>query len=198
MTAVIGAIPQIIQAGIELLTSLITNLPTIIVEIVKAVPQIIGGIVDAFKNGMGSIVDIGINIVKGLWDGICGMADWLWKQISGFFGGIWDGICGFFGIHSPSKKFAEMGEYMAMGLGIGFGDEMDDVAKDMQNAIPHDFDTDVQASVNNFSGSPNAAVFDVTIPLSVDGAALTKVISRIQWSQNAVTVRNMGVTGCHN
>ena len=34
--------------------------------------------------------------------------------------------------------------------------------------------------------------FDVTIPLSIDGVSLTKVISRIQWNQNKVTVRNAG------
>ena len=38
---------QIIQAGIELLVSLIYNLPTIIIEIVKAVPQIIAALVRA-------------------------------------------------------------------------------------------------------------------------------------------------------
>jgi hypothetical protein len=34
--------------------------------------------------------------------------------------------------------------------------------------------------------------FNVTIPLAVDGITLTRIISQIQWSQNAVTVRNLG------
>ena len=32
----------------------------------------------------------------------------------------------------------------------------------------------------------------LTIPLTLDGATLTRIISQIQWSQNAVTVRNLG------
>ena len=48
---------------------------------------------------------------------------------------ILDGIENFFGIHLPSTLFANLGEFMAMGLGEGFGDEMKSVSEDMQNAI---------------------------------------------------------------
>ena len=81
---------------------------------------------------------------------------------------------------------------MAEGLGEGFGDEMKDVSKSMQNAIPSDFDLDMNGTVSGFNGVQTQA-FDVTIPLSIDGVPLTKVISRIQWNQNKVTVRNAGV-----
>ena len=40
VTAIIGSIPQIIDAGVRLLVSLIQNLPTIITTIVGAIPQI--------------------------------------------------------------------------------------------------------------------------------------------------------------
>ena len=60
-----------------------------------------------------------------------------------------DGIKGFFGIHSPSTLFAELGDNMAKGLGIGFGDEMKTVSADMQKAIPSEFDTDVKANINS-------------------------------------------------
>ena len=80
---------------------------------------------------------------------------------------------------------------MAEGLGEGFGDEMKDVSKSMQNAIPSDFDLDMNGTVSGFNGVQTQA-FDVTIPLSIDGVPLTKIISRIQWNQNKVTVRNTG------
>ena len=80
---------------------------------------------------------------------------------------------------------------MAEGLGEGFGDEMKDVSKSMQNAIPSDFDLDMNGTVSGFNGVQTQA-FDITIPLSIDGVPLTKVISRIQWNQNKVTVRNVG------
>ena len=189
--AVIGAIPQLVAAGVQLFIALIENLPTIIVEIVKAIPQIITGIVDAFGGYFGKMAEVGGNLLKGLWQGISDAGAWLWNQISGFFGGIVDGIKDFFGIHSPSKLFANLGGFMAEGLGEGFGDEMKDVSKSMQNAIPSDFDLDMNSTVSGLNGVRTQA-FDVTIPLSIDGVPLTKVISRIQWNQNKVTVRNAG------
>lgn len=189
--AVIGAIPQLVAAGVQLFIALIENLPTIIVEIVKAIPQIITGIVDAFGGYFGKMAEVGGNLLKGLWQGISDAGAWLWNQISGFFGGIVDGIKDFFGIHSPSKLFANLGGFMAEGLGEGFGDEMKDVSKSMQNAIPSDFDLDMNGTVSGFNGVQTQA-FDITIPLSIDGVPLTKVISRIQWNQNKVTVRNAG------
>ena len=78
---------------------------------------------------------------KGLWQGISNVTDWIWGKISGFFGGIVDGIKNFFGIRSPSTLFAGLGENMGQGIGVGFERAMDEVADDMQNAIPTAFDT---------------------------------------------------------
>jgi phage-related protein len=140
VSAIVGNIPMIIQAGIQLLVSLIKNLPTIIVEIVKAIPQIITGIINAIISFVPKLAETGLNLIKGLWQGISNAADWIWGKIKGFFGGIVDGIKNFFGIHSPSTLFAGLGENMGQGLGIGFENAMDDVAKDMQDAIPATFD----------------------------------------------------------
>ena len=143
-----------------MLTSLIKNLPTIIVEIVKAVPQIIAGIVKAFGSLMGEIVNIGGNIVKGLWEGIQQLASWLWDKVSGWISSIWDGICDFFGIHSPSDEMAWVGEMLVKGLSGSIdanggdavkaaeamsediNDVMHGLAKDMETALPTDFNVD--------------------------------------------------------
>ena len=160
VNAVLGNIDKIIMAGVELFVSLIENLPTIIVEIVKAVPQIIAGIVKSFGSLMYKIVEIGGNIVKGLWDGITGLASWLWDKVSGWISGIWDGICNFFGIHSPSKEMAWVGEMLVKGLAGSIDDNGDEavkaaedmsadindvmhgLAKDMETALPTDFNVD--------------------------------------------------------
>ena len=144
----------------ELFVSLIENLPTIIVEIVKAVPQIIAGIVKAFGSLMGEIVNIGGNIVKGLWEGIQQLASWLWDKVSGWISSIWDGICDFFGIHSPSDEMAWVGEMLVKGLSGSIEDNGDEavkaaeamsedindvmhgLAKDMETALPTDFNVD--------------------------------------------------------
>ena len=158
--AVINNIPLIVQAGIELLTSLIKNLPTIIVEIVKAVPQIITGIVNALGKGVSQLAEVGVNLVKGLWQGIQSLASWLWDKVSGWISSIWDGICDFFGIHSPSDEMAWIGEMLVKGLSGSIdanggeavkaaeamsediNDVMHGLAKDMETALPTDFNVD--------------------------------------------------------
>ena len=51
---------------------------------------------------------------------------------------------------------------------------------------------DMNSTVSEFNGFGQAQAFDVTIPLTIDGITLTKVVSRIQWNQNKITVRNAG------
>ena len=85
-------------------------------------------------------VSVGKNIVTGLWSGVSSMISWVKNKISGFVGDIVGGIKSLLGIHSPSRVFAGIGDNMAKGLGEGFTDEMDKVSKDINNAIPTDFD----------------------------------------------------------
>ena len=82
---------------------------------------------------------------------------------------------------------------MAEGLGEGFGDEMKDVSKSMQNAIPSDFDLDMNGSVSGFNGSSESRTIDLTQPITMNGNVLATIISQIQWSQNTATIRNLGV-----
>ena len=135
------------MAGVQLLVALVQNLPAIIAEVVKAIPQIITSIVEAIGGLAWKLVEAGGNLIKGLWQGISDAGAWLRDKISGFFGGVVDSIKNFFGIHSPSTLFAGLGENMAQGLGLGFGDQMNQVAKDMQSAIPTDFGLDARMNL---------------------------------------------------
>ena len=192
--ALIGSIPQIVETGVTLFISLIENLPTIIVEIVKAVPQIIAGLVQAFTESIPKIVEVGANLVKGLWDGIQSMISWLWDKVTGWVDGLVGGIKSLLGIHSPSTVFAGIGENMGAGIGVGFVDAMKGVEQDMQKAIPTNFNIDANLDgMVPVSGS-NGRAFNVTIPLTIDGTTLARILAEIQWSQNAVYVRNLGTT----
>ena len=214
VNALINSIPQIIQAGVELLVSLIANLPTIIVEIVKAIPQIITGIVSALGQGVSQIAEVGANLVRGLWQGIQSLAGWIWDKVSGWISGIWDGICSFFGINSPSKEMAWVGEMLVEGLAGAIdtnGKEavhsaehlaedissvMRGISTDMTTALPRRMD--LNTALHDIDTTPaiktRTQTIDVTIPLTIDGVTLARVLSQIQWSQNAVYVRNRGIT----
>ena len=89
----------------------------------------------------GKILDIGKNLVQGLWNGINNAKDWVLNKIKGFGESILKGIKSFFGIASPSKLFEEqVGKNLALGVGEGFAVSMEDVSRQMQSAIPNDFD----------------------------------------------------------
>lgn len=128
------ALPDILMAGVTLLMELIKAIPIIIVELVKAIPQIITCLVEGLGAGIVQIAEVGKNLIRGLWNGISDMAQWIYNKIKGFGEGIVNQLKSFFGIASPSKVFAEIGEYCAEGLGVGFEDEMDSVTDDMEDA----------------------------------------------------------------
>ena len=187
-------LPKIIEMGIKLIVQLAVGLVKAIPQLVAAIPQIIAALVQGLGQAVGAVVNIGKNIVQGLWQGIQSLASWISSKVSSFFSGIVNGAKRLLGIRSPSKVFAGIGENMGAGIGVGFTDAMSGVEKDMEKAIPTDFDLDMNGAVTGVNGmTATAQAFNVTIPLTLDGATLTRIISQIQWSQNAVTVRNLGV-----
>lgn len=210
--ALLASIPQLVEAGVTLFISLIENLPTIILEIGKAVPQIIAGIVTAFTESIPKIVEVGANLVRGLWEGIQSLASWLWDKVSGWIASIWDGICDFFGIHSPSKEMGWIGEMLVEGLAgsldkngktavrsaehlaDGISSVMQDMTADMQTAIPSHINMDTTLSgLSDVGRTSGGQAFNVTIPLTIDGTTLARILAEIQWTQNAAYIRNLGM-----
>ncbi len=172
-------IKKILKAAITLLGAIISAIPEIVVSLAKAAPQLVATIGTALSNGISTIKEIGKNLVKGLWEGIQSLATWIWDKVSGWASDLWDGICGFFGIHSPSKKFAWMGEMMTMGLAGGIEDTgkqavtaVTDMGKDIDNAmlgiangmqksLPAEFDVGMNANIGS--------VMESSYPMSGSG-----------------------------
>ena len=143
-------------------------------------------------------------MIKGIWNGISNAASWLWSKVSGFCDDLVNRIKRKLGIHSPSTVFAELGDYMAQGLGIGFTSQMTNVSRQMQKAIPTSFDFDISSNINRqFSGlksnlqmqsSSGYAVASSPINLNVEmgditvqGNADEKVLAKIQQAQKNAT-----------
>lgn len=96
---------------------------------------------DAVVNGLTSlperVLSIGGDIVRGIWNGISGAAGWLADKVKSFAGGILDGMKNALGIKSPSRVFRDqVGKYIAQGIGVGFENEMGNVTRQMQDAMP--------------------------------------------------------------
>ena len=159
-------LPAIIEMGIELIVQLAFGLIKAIPQLIAALPQIIAAIVNGLGQAVGAVFEIGKNIVSGLWQGIQSLASWLWDKVSGWISSIWDGICDFFGIASPSKEMGWVGKMMVEGLagsidsngyeavdavnsmGKDIDNVMKGIAKDMETALPTDFDVAANANID--------------------------------------------------
>ena len=112
-------------------------------------------VVDAFQAVVSNIVPVLNNVVKALWQGIQNVKDWLVGKIRGLGSTITAALKSVLGISSPSRVFRDqIGANLAFGLGEGFTDTMRRVTRDMENAVPTDFDIDanLNANVNGRAG----------------------------------------------
>lgn len=147
-------LPEILSTGLQMMVQLAAGIGRGVGNAVSGARKVVGAIVGAIKQAPGQIVSVGANIVKGLWQGLQNSVGWLREKVRGWVNGIMSDIKGFFGIHSPSRLMRdEVGKYLAMGIGVGFENEMSSVSKQMQDAMPS---TDVFAQPYDF-GTVSAA-----------------------------------------
>lgn len=103
----------------------------------RGASSMLSAVVNGLASLPGQVAGIGRQIVQGIWSGISGAAGWLASQVRSFASGILDGMKNALGIHSPSRLFRDqVGKYIAQGIGVGFEDEMGNVTRQMQDAMP--------------------------------------------------------------
>lgn len=138
--------------------------------------KLASNVVNAIKGLPGRMLSIGGDMVRGIWRGISDAAGWLTNKIKGFCDGVVSKVKGFFSIFSPSHVFRdEIGKNLALGIGVGFSDEMNEVAAQMEEAIPRDFDTTANLNANFNGGSGLGGMFTYTDLVNAFKEALTEV-----------------------
>lgn len=187
VTGLLGAIPDLVMyipriiasivdtfrqydwasIGTNLMTGLIDGIGGMIKKVSDKIRAVGKEMIDVFKKlfGINSpstvFAGFGKNLLEGLWNGIANIKDWLVKKIKSLGSTITDALKTVLGIHSPSTVFEnEIGVNLGLGVGVGFEKSMKQVAKDMQEAIPTDFDisSNVQAAVNTNTGFGNISL----------------------------------------
>lgn len=133
----------------------------------EGISNMVTSIVDTIKSLPEKMLEIGKNIVTGIWDGIKGAIDWIEGKIGEFTGGLVNGVKDVLGIHSPSKVFAGIGEYMAQGLGIGFAEQMASVKKQMSQAVPTSLESPQLAGIQGPDAGQNVGR-GMTVSLHID------------------------------
>lgn len=153
------------------------NIKSKVSEIGNKIKDFCGSVVTTLQELPTKAVELGKNLIQGLWNGINDKVDWVVQKIKGMGAKVTDAIKDIFGIASPSKVFAEIGDYLAQGLGLGFEDGMDDVTADMT------------ADMNGLTGSMTAEVTAYGSPDSgLSGTSNT-------YNGGAITVNVYGAEG---
>lgn len=155
--------PKLQTVGITLILKLAEGLIKSVPQLLLKIPQIISSIIGGFGNLYKNALDIGKNFITGLWNGINNAKDWILNKIKGFKDSVLNGIKSFFGIHSPSTLFRdEVGKNLALGIGVGFSNEMKSVSENMQDAIPTNFDTNINPNIVTGAYSSNLSTNSVS------------------------------------
>ena len=198
ITTIIGAVPKIISSLISAFTSRFGELKTVGTNLLKAtgegltayaknittsISNMVKGWINAIKNTLSTWKSMGSELLSGLWNGISDKAQWVYDRISGMGSNIINKVKGIFGIASPSKVFAEIGEYLAEGLGIGWENEMQNVNRKIGEDINYkgnielgtDFDDSALSRLDKVAtvAGNRVAVASSNNNISLDGMKLT-------------------------
>lgn len=100
--------------------------------------EVYGKVKELFK--VDNFRDLGKNIITGIWNGIDNAKQWMIDQFTGLKDSVLNGLKSVFGIASPSKLMEDMiGKNLALGIGVGFTDEMPDIGHDAAKAAREAF-----------------------------------------------------------
>lgn len=136
ITALVEAIPDLLATGGEVILTLIVGILKVLPDLLLLPFTIIGKMVEKFAEGNGEMEGAGGNLVQGFLNGF----KEAWEKLKGAVKIMCQSLVlkvkSFFGIHSPSKVFAEIGGFLAEGLGDGFTKGMKDTTQEMLDAMP--------------------------------------------------------------
>ena len=146
-------LPQFLQKGVELIGKMLAGIVQKAPEIIAKLPAIIVQILASIGRFTAEFVSMGGQLLMGLARGIAGAVGNVIKAAVNACKGVVSKIKSFFGIHSPSRVFAEIGEFLDLGLAEGIEDNikpvqnaMEEVAKETQKSFTSELSHNI---VNN-------------------------------------------------
>ena len=167
-------IPAIVAAGVILLVSLVQNLPQIVAGVVAAVPSIISGLVRAVLGAIPQMASAGYNLLQGLAQGIRNAVSSLWATMTNAVGGVINAARRLLRINSPSKVFAEIGQYTMEGFAEGIINNEDMVSDAMRDA------SELATGSFNSTLNVNAAAADQAAPTSASSIVAQEVAAALR------------------
>ena len=186
VNGVISFTQKMFEKGRELLDKLITGIVQNFPKVLAKGKEIVGKVVDGVKGALSTAINVGMNVVEGIWQGISNGLSWIKSRITGWVGNVMSFLKRLFKIGSPSKwSRDEIGQNIALGVGVGFEAGMDDVTKKMKASIPKISSLvdplDISAGINS-ADAPRYNYGGVTIQILGRGKDAEQLARELQAS----------------
>ena len=154
-TGIINALPKLVEKAPIIIEKLVVGIIGAIPKLVLAAGQLIAALVQAIVNIAPKLQEAGHNLVQGLKNGFTNAWNNMVESVKNMASNLVNSVKGIFGIKSPSKVFAQIGDYCVQGFDEGFEDFGTDAVKDVQNAMDEmaavatpTFDAEMHASMD--------------------------------------------------
>lgn len=179
--AIIQLLPVVLDCGVQLILAIVEGIALTAFSIGYEIGLVISDMIDAFAMAWDDFKQAGGNIVDGLLEGIKGAWDKVVNWITEKCNALVQKVENVFKIQSPSRVFAGIGEYLALGLGVGFTDEIDNVNNEIASSINKDFELDATANIASamsMQQSPiNASPYDAMQQAFNEGIIRVEVVA---------------------
>ena len=156
--------PQIIDAGLQLIKGLIKGLWNNRGLILSTIKQLGKTIISSIKAVFGIhspstiFADIGKNLILGLIRGLQNSLHLVVDKVKNLGNTVVNALKNKLGIHSPSTVFASLGDYSGQGFGVGFIRSMKKVKEKIKDILPTSINSDVGVRLKTAVQSQVASV----------------------------------------
>lgn len=154
----------------------------------SAASQFASNLINGLASIPGQVTSIGANIIQGLVNGVTGAAGKLIATVKGAVGDAIEGAKNLLGIHSPSRVFREIGQYVMQGAALGVDDDADLLSKSTDNAMRGMISTaqDIAVpGVGNVAGGESAVISWLAENLPAIIAEFTPVMGESEFGRKA-------------
>ena len=156
------------QIGIKLISQITDGVTFKQSSVTSKIKEIIAGIVATLNNTVSQFRLAGEAMAQGLWQGLSSQESMLIIRVKQMMNRVTTSARKAMQIESPSKVWAQIGDYMAQGLGVGFTNEMRYVTNDIVSSIPSGSDIHNTSSMHNKTEDPVSALKEALSEMKIE------------------------------
>lgn len=160
---IVRSLPKLIEKAPIIIEKLIVGLIGAIPKLVIAAGQIIVAFINAINNIAPKLHEVGKNLVDGLKNGIINAWNGMVQKVKDMANNLVQSVKGVFGIASPSKVFAQIGDYCVQGFDDGMSTFGEGALVDVENAMDDisavavpTFETDMSMRAGSYTSVDNS------------------------------------------